>query len=48
MGDDFQQRWATGHARREDWTHGSSEQRQHWLTTGFESGRPGDCDTFAS
>lgn len=28
-------------------THGSSAQRQHWLTTGFTGGRPADCNTFA-
>jgi uncharacterized protein len=46
VGDDFQQRRATGTIRPEDWTHGSSAQRQHWLTTGFEQGRPSACDTF--
>jgi uncharacterized protein len=48
VGDDFQQRRATGTVTPEDWTHGSSEQRQHWLTTGFEQGEPGACDTFGS
>jgi predicted metalloprotease len=48
VGDDFQQRRATGTIAPHDWTHGSSAQRQHWLTTGFEQGRPGACDTFAS
>ena len=48
VGDDFQQRRATGTIVPEDWTHGSSAQRQHWLTTGFESGEPGACDTFGS
>jgi uncharacterized protein len=47
VGDDFQ-RNAAGQTRpREDWTHGSSAQRRHWLTTGFENGRPGACDTFS-
>jgi hypothetical protein len=48
VGDDFQQRRATGTITPEDWTHGSSEQRQHWLTTGFEQGTPDACDTFGS
>jgi hypothetical protein len=48
IGDDFQQARATGTIRPEDWTHGSSAQRQHWLTTGFEQGKPAACDTFGS
>jgi predicted metalloprotease len=48
VGDDFQQRNATGTISPEDWTHGSSQQRQHWLTTGFEQGEPAACDTFGS
>jgi predicted metalloprotease len=48
VGDDFQQRRATGTIVPEDWTHGSSQQRQQWLTTGFEDGEPGACDTFGS
>jgi uncharacterized protein len=48
VGNDFQQYQATGTIRPEDWTHGSSRQRQHWLTTGFEQGRPSACDTFAA
>jgi uncharacterized protein len=48
VGDDFQQRRATGTISPEDWTHRSSEQRQHWLTTGFQQGAPGACDTFGS
>jgi uncharacterized protein len=46
VGDDFQ-RNAAGQTRPpEDWTHGSSAQRQQWLTTGFREGTPGSCDTF--
>jgi uncharacterized protein len=48
VGSDFQQSKATGTITPEDWTHGSSSQRQHWLTTGFEQGDPAACDTFGS
>jgi predicted metalloprotease len=48
VGSDFQQHLATGTIRPEDWTHGSSRQRQHWLTTGFEQGKPAACDTFGA
>jgi predicted metalloprotease len=48
VGDDFQQRGATGTITPETWTHGSSAQRQHWLTVGYEQGRPAACDTFAA
>jgi uncharacterized protein len=46
IGDDFQQRRATGTVRPESWTHGSSAQRRRWLTIGFEQGDPAACDTF--
>ena len=48
VGSDFQQAKTTGTIKPEDWTHGSSSQRQHWLTTGFEQGQPAACDTFGS
>jgi predicted metalloprotease len=48
IGDDFQQKSATGSVRPEEWTHGSSAQRQQWLTTGYQTGSPAACDTFAT
>jgi predicted metalloprotease len=48
VGSDFQQKRATGTITPEEWTHGSSAQRQYWLTRGFETGQPNDCDTFAT
>jgi uncharacterized protein len=48
IGDDFQQRAATGSVRPEEWTHGSSAQRQQWLTTGYQTGKPAACDTFTN
>jgi predicted metalloprotease len=48
VGDDFLTRAATGVTRPpESFTHGTSAQRQQWLTTGFEEGRPAACDTFS-
>jgi predicted metalloprotease len=47
VGDDFLKNAAGQSRPREEWTHGSSAQRQQWLTTGFEQGRPDACDTFS-
>jgi len=46
VGDDRLQQQAQGRIVPESFTHGSSEQRVHWFTRGFESGRFKDCDTF--
>jgi predicted metalloprotease len=48
IGDDYIQRASGKVVDSALWTHGSSQQRQYWVRTGYESGRPGACDTFAS
>ena len=48
VGDDFQQKQATGSVQPEQWTHGTSAQRQKWLTTGYDKGEPAACDTFSA
>jgi predicted metalloprotease len=47
VGDDRIQQSTTGRIDPENWTHGSAEQRVAWFTTGYRSGNPDDCDTFA-
>ncbi len=42
VGDD-----ALGHQNAETWTHGSSDSRQRWFRTGFDSGTAESCNTFA-
>jgi uncharacterized protein len=46
VGDDRIQEAARGQADPDSFTHGTSEQRVRWYTTGYESGDPGACDTF--
>jgi uncharacterized protein len=48
VGDDFLQQAATGSVAPEQWTHGSSAQRQKWLKIGYDKGEPSACDTFAA
>jgi predicted metalloprotease len=49
IGDDFIQRNLGGGTVDQDaFTHGSSEQRQKWFMTGYETGDPAQCDTFAT
>ncbi|WP_282945353.1 KPN_02809 family neutral zinc metallopeptidase [Cellulomonas endometrii] len=47
VGDDHIQQQSGGGVDPDTWTHGSSEQRQRWFTTGYEQGSLAACDTFA-
>jgi predicted metalloprotease len=46
IGDDTLQRNAGRSVTPDSFTHGSSAERQRWLSTGLRSGDPSACDTF--
>lgn len=48
IGDDTLQRKASGRVVPDSFTHGSSEQRQRWFTTGYRDGTVASCNTFRS
>lgn len=48
VGDDHIQQQSGGAVDPDTWTHGSSEQRRRWFTTGYEQGTLASCDTFAA
>ncbi len=49
IGDDWiQKNLGGGTVQQDKFTHGTSEQRRRWLTTGYQTGDPNACDTFST
>ena len=48
VGDDTIQKRTQGHIVPDAFTHGTAEQRVKWFRTGFASGDPRSCNTFAA
>jgi len=46
VGDDRIQKQGGGDVNKEQWTHGSSEERARWFTTGLNATSIEECDTF--
>lgn len=46
IGDDMLQKRSQGRVTPEAFTHGSAEQRMEWLSRGYQTGDPRQCDTF--
>ena len=49
IGDDWiQAHLGNGQVDPSQYSHGTAAQRQKWFTTGFQTGDPAQCDTFAA
>lgn len=49
IGDDYiQKNLGGGTVNQSQFTHGSSAQREKWFSTGYDTGNPAACDTFAA
>ncbi len=48
IGDDRLQQRGQGRIVPDSFTHGTSQQRYSWFKKGFDSGDPGQCNTFAN
>lgn len=48
IGDDKLQQKSQGRVVPDSFTHGTSQQRYTWFKNGYDSGNPGQCNTFAN